>query len=519
MTEESQPVRLAELIAALSLMTDMGMGQPMEQAMVTCLLSVKTGRELGLDDEALSEVYYLALLRFIGCTSDASEFAAAVGGDDIGHRAALAPVLNGEMPEFLSHMVRRFGEGTPLLRRVRIVAGAMADGTKSATRSIEEHCHVAERLAPRIGVSQAVARDIGATFEYWDGRGLPGRLAGEEIPVPCRIVMAARDVEILNRIGGWPMVAETLRRRRGKAYAPAVADVFLERGAGWLAEIEAASVWDAVIAAEPGGPNVISEGRLDEVLGAFGELADLKAPSAAGHSAAVARIAGAAAEAVGLAAAETAAVRRAAFVHDLGKAGVPSGILDKAGPLSPAEWERVRLHPYLTERILAYSPALRAVGEIAGAHHERLDGSGYYRGLGAGGLPLAARVLAAANAYHALTQARPYREALEPASIERELRKQVDAGKLDQRAVSAVLGVAGHPARRPRSDWPAGLTDREVEVLRLLVTGQTNRAVAERLTISTKTVGRHVENIYAKAGVSGRATAALFAMEHGLLQE
>jgi HD-GYP domain-containing protein (c-di-GMP phosphodiesterase class II)/DNA-binding CsgD family transcriptional regulator len=514
---EMRPVRLSELIAGLSLVTDLGMGQPMEQAMITCLLSVKAGEALNLDDATLSEVYYLALLRFIGCTADASEFAAATGGDDLAQRGGLAPVLNGDVGEILGHLVRHLAEGSPPLTRARLLAAELATGTKNAKRSIADHCEVAQMLAPRIGISPAVARYVGSTFEYWNGKGIPGELAGEDIPLSCRIVSVARDVEVLSRMDSWSFTAACLTRRRGKAYDPTVTDLFLSSGQGWLDQIGKQPVWEAVIDAEPGIPNHLADPQIDEVLGAIADLSDLKAPYAAGHSRTVAEISEAAGRILNLDERQIKDLRRAAFLHDVGKVGVPSGILDHPGPLTRTEEERVRLHPYYTERVLSYVPALGDVSALAGAHHERLDGSGYHRGSSGVELQTPARVLAAANAYQALCQPRPYRPALDEAAREHEMKRQADEGKLDARAVAAVLEASGHAARIRWKEWPAGLTDREVEVLRLIAQGHSSRSVAEELTISIKTVGRHIENIYGKTSASSRATAALFAMQHDLI--
>jgi HD-GYP domain-containing protein (c-di-GMP phosphodiesterase class II) len=514
---EERGLRLAELVAGLSLMTDLGMGQPMEQAMTTCLLAVDAGRELDLEPSELQEVFYLSLLRFVGCTADASEFAASVGGDDIGQRAALAPVISADISEYMRWMLRHFAEGQPATRRARLIAAELVMGMGNARRSIADHCQVAQMLAPRIGFSTSVALHIGSSFERWDGKGIPGKLKGESIPVPCRIVAVARDADIFSRLGGWTLVSEQLRLRRGKAYDPAVVDIFLARGATWLSMVERDGIWDQVIAAEPSPHAVVSDTALEEVLCAFADLADLKAPQAAGHSRAVASIAWAAGRALGLGSQESETLRNAALLHDLGKAGIPSGILDQHGPLSAGQWERVRLHPYYTERMLSYVPRLREAGAIAGAHHECLDGSGYHRGVTADSLPAAARILSAANTFHALQIQRPYRPALGAEEAARELRARAEQGRLDRAAVSAVLETSGHRAGHLKTGGPHGLTDREVEVLRLIARGASNRVVAERLTISVKTAGRHVENIYAKTGVSSRATAALYAMQHDLL--
>jgi DNA-binding CsgD family transcriptional regulator len=209
-------------------------------------------------------------------------------------------------------------------------------------------------------------------------------------------------------------------------------------------------------------------------------------------------------------------MRRAALLHDLGRLGVSNAIWDKPGELSPAEAERVRLHPYLTGRMLASSPALAALGATAAQHHERIDGSGYPRGLRGDSMTAAGKLLAAADSYAGKLEPRPHRPALAPAEAAQYLRDEVLAGRQDAQSVSAVLEAAGHPVRR-RREWPAGLTTREVEVLRLLARGLSNKQIAERLVVARKTVDNHVEHIYTKTGVSNRARASLFAVRNGLM--
>jgi HD-GYP domain-containing protein (c-di-GMP phosphodiesterase class II) len=512
-------IRLAELVAALSLATDLGMGQPLEQALRTCLLAAAAGRELNLETPLRSDVYYLALLRFVGCTSDAHEEAALVGGDEIAFRAGLAPVLMGDMTEFLGYLVRRFADDAPPLTRARIVGRVLADGTGGAKRSIATHCEVARMLAVRLGLPDSVGACVGHVFERWDGKGLPGEASGEAIPIPARIVATARDVDIFHRLGGWHAATEVLLRRRGKAYDPTVADAFLDHGERWLAEIGGASAWEAALAAEPSPWEFVGEAQLDDVLRAFADFADLKSPYTRGHSPGVAALVEKAARQAGLSDQAVTALRRAALVHDLGRTGIPNGIWDKPGPLSRTEWESVRLHPYLTERILSHAGALAALAPLASAHHERLDGSGYHRGSPAALLPLAARILAAGDAYQAMTQARPHRPALAPETAARQLSAEADGGRFDRDAVRCVLAVAGHHPLAQRRLWPAGLSEREVDVLRLIARGASYKEVAGRLFISPKTAEHHVAHIYTKIGVSSRAAAALFAMEHDLLAD
>jgi HD-GYP domain-containing protein (c-di-GMP phosphodiesterase class II) len=211
-------------------------------------------------------------------------------------------------------------------------------------------------------------------------------------------------------------------------------------------------------------------------------------------------------------------LQRAALVHDLGRTGVPNTIWDKPGRLTDAERERVRLHPYYSERMLARPEALARLGAIAASHHERLDGSGYHRGLPGSALSPAARMLAAADVYHAMTEPRPHREALVAAEAAAELRGEVRAGRIDAGAAEDVLTAAGHPPPGARGRArPAGLTARELEVLVLVARGASSRDVARQLVIAEKTARNHIEHIYLKLGVSTRAETSLYAMRHGLV--
>jgi HD-GYP domain-containing protein (c-di-GMP phosphodiesterase class II) len=251
---------------------------------------------------------------------------------------------------------------------------------------------------------------------------------------------------------------------------------------------------------------------------AIANFVDLKSPYSLGHSRAVADLAAAAGVQLGLAEAEQRTLRRAGLAHDFGRLGVSNAIWDKRGPLGLGEWERVRLHPYLTERMLQQSSVLSPLGAIAVQHRERLDGSGYPRGLVGVAISGPARILGAADADQAMREPRPHRPERPANEAAVELRADVKGGRLDGDAVEAVLGAAGHRVSR-RREGPAGLTAREVEVLRLLTRGLSNKAIAERLVISPKTAGNHIEHIYSKIDASTRAQAGLFAMQHGLLPE
>jgi HD-GYP domain-containing protein (c-di-GMP phosphodiesterase class II) len=261
----------------------------------------------------------------------------------------------------------------------------------------------------------------------------------------------------------------------------------------------------------------MSDAQMEAAAQALADFADLKSPHMVGHSSAVARLAASAALGYGLPEADVTLLRRAGYVHDVGRVGVSSGIWCKPGPLTEAEWERVRLHPYYTGRILAQPQVLADWGTLAASHHERLDGSGYHRNLPATLLTPAMRILAAADAYQAMTEPRPYRAALSPDQAAAELKREARAGRLDGDAVTAVLAAAGHHTPEVRREQVAGLTGREIEVLRLVARGLSNRDIARQLTVSQKTVGNHLQNIYSKIEVSTRAAAAYFAMQHHLV--
>jgi HD-GYP domain-containing protein (c-di-GMP phosphodiesterase class II)/DNA-binding CsgD family transcriptional regulator len=507
----SRPPRLAELLASISLATDLGTGQPLGHALRTCVLATTLAEAMGCGAEAVRTVHQFALLRFLGCTSDAAETAALAGGDDRAFNAAMAPVVMGSGREVLGRFVRTVGAGRPPARRLRLVAGAVA-GLRHGEQSLATHCEVAAMLARRAGLGEAVVHALAHAYERWDGKGSPAGLERDAIPLAVRVVVVAKDADLAWLLGADPR--EWLRERRGRAYDPTVVDAFAEAGPGVLAALNGSDEWDAALAAEPGPVSTVAAENLDALLAAFADFADLKSPWIRGHSRRVASLAAAAGRLAGLDEARCTGLRRAGLVHDLGRVAVENGIWDRPGPLTSAEWERVRLHPYYTERILARCGSLATLVEPASSHHERVDGSGYHRSLPATALSRDDRILAAADVYTALGADRPHRPAHSDDVAARLL--ESDRG-LDPDAVACVLAAAGRADAQPPPRWPALLTDREVEVLRLIARGRSNREVAARLVLSPKTVGRHVENLYRKIGVSSRAAAAVFAMEHRLL--
>jgi HD-GYP domain-containing protein (c-di-GMP phosphodiesterase class II) len=510
------PIRLAELVAALSLGIDLGFGQPMEHVLRQCLIGMRVAERLGLDEQQRATVYYAALLINVGCHSDAHEQAKWFG-DDI----ALKAVKYQHDPRSLrmaASSIRFIGAGHPPLHRFRLGLEFILSGHREVNGMVAHHAAIARSLGEQLCLPDEVLAALGAAYERWDGRGWPGKLKGNAIPVAARIAQASEYVEVANRMGGVAAVKKLARQWHGGQFDPAVADVLLSEGDALLAGIDTVAAWDAVIGAEPALALVLRGDRLHAALVAIANFVDLKSPYFLGHAQAVADLAGEAAARQGTPDAEVRLLRQAGLVHGLGRMGISNAIWDKRGPLGAGEWERVRLQPYLTERMLRQSQALAPIARIVVQHRERLDGSGYPRGLTGAAISREARILAAADAYQAMREPRPHRPARGAEDAAAELQADVKLGRYDAEAVAAVLGAAGHRVAR-RREGPAGLTLREVEILRLVARGLSNKEIGKSLFISAKTVANHVEHIYAKIDASTRAAAGLFAMQHGLLPE
>jgi HD-GYP domain-containing protein (c-di-GMP phosphodiesterase class II) len=508
-------VCLTELLAALSLGIDLGMGHPAEHVLRQSLLALRLAERLGLGTADREVVYYSSLLAWVGCHVDAYEQAKWFG-DDRAVKHEIRQVDLGKPIESAAFTLRHLGAGAPLLARARLGVAFLAEGRHDVDVMFDNHWRAADALAEQLGLGHAVRDSVAQTFERWDGKGVPAGARGDELLIATRLVNLADVVEVFHRAGGTEAALAVARARSGTQFDPSLVDLLHAEADGLFAELASTTGWDAVMTAAPNLGAVLSEAELDAALEAVADFVDLKSPYTIGHSRNVADLAARAARVTGLPPDDVTRLRRAALVHDLGRLGVSNAIWDKHTVLTQGERERVRMHPYLTERMLASSPPLASLAALASQHHERLDGSGYPRGLSGEQLSAAARILAAADTYRTKAEPRPHRPECQPAEIAAHLRDEVRAGHLDGAAVDAVLKVAGHRVGQRRR-WPAGLTTREVEVLRLVARGLSYRQVAERLVISRKTASNHVERIYAKIGVSNRAMASLFAVKHGLL--
>ena len=513
-SEAMECIRAAEVIAALSLATDLGIGVPLEYGLHSTLLAMRLADRLNVDAATATQTYYACQLFYVGCTANADVAAELFGADDALTTYA-TPSRFGSRAEMTAGFLRAVAppSGAPIAR-----AGQLARGLPRVARvfkhQIAAFCEVATMLTDRLGVHSSVSGLFAHVAERWDGKGEPGRARGDEIPLAMRIVHVARDAAFQRMLGGADRAASVIRRRAGHAFDPDVVAALADDAAGLIA-IDAASAWDETLAREPRPHTLLKGESIDTALAAMGQFSDLVSPYFVGHSTGVAVLAMNAARRCRFDIADVTTIRRAALVHDIGRVAVPARIWQQRGPLTPDDWEKARLHPYQTERILHRSAFLAALAGVAGTHHERCDGSGYHRGIAAAGLTPLARLLAAADAYQTKIEPRPHRQPLTPAQAAEALTGEVHAGRLDAVAVRAVLEAAGQ--RTPRIERPAGLTQRETEVIGLLARGLQTKQIARVLGISVKTADNHIQNVYGKIGVSTRAAAALFAMQHGLV--
>lgn len=514
-SQEIGRVHTAEIIAALSLATDLGTRAPFEQGLYSTLLAMRLADRLGVDEQTASHTYYACLLFYVGCTAGA-ETATEVFGDEGALTRYGAPWRFGSRREMMSGLLRAIAppDLPAPVRAVRLATG-VPRAARVFPNQITAFCQVAQMLTDRLGLPSSIKPLFAYFAERWDGKGQPDGKKGDDLPLAVRILHVARDAALHRELGGDEHALEVIGARAGAALDPAVAGCLVDNASDAFALDADTSAWNSVIEAEPAERLTLEGEAIDRALEAMANFADLTSRYLVGHSSGVARLATRAARGAGFDAAEIARVRRAAFVHDLGRVAVPLSIWNKPGPLTPGEWEHVRLHAYHSERVLVRSPFLADLASVATFHHERLDGSGYHRRSTVASLTPPARLLAAADAHHSMTEPRPHRPPLSDTEAANALVDEVRAGRLDHDAVAAVLAAAGHPG--PRVERPAGLSEREAEVVGLLARGYQTKQVARQLGISVKTADRHIQNAYRKIGVSTRAAAAVFAMEHGLV--
>lgn len=514
------PVRLVELLGTLSLACDAADGFAQETTLRSALLAAALAREAG-DERLVADVIVGALLRHLGCTGFAVEEAHRYGaGDDVGLRRVMAAVDFGRPEQAVALIGSQLAAHAGPAERAAAVNALLGDGPEAGVRHDAAQCDAAERLARLLPVSAAAATVARDAFERWDGRGGPAGRAGDAISRVARIVEVAGVAELFRSRQGRGGAEAELRARAGGQLDPALVACFLARADGLFAILDERrhSIWEALCAIEAGPQASVSGAQLDDVALAYARFTDLKSAWFTGHSEDVATLAAAAGVQQGLADDRRADLRRAGLLHDIGRVGVPTGLWDLPRGLGPREAERVRFHAWETERILGATPLFGRVARIAAAAHEHVDGSGYHRGHVGDDVLAEATLLAAADHWCALRADRPQRPAFAAGAARDQMAAAVRARQLDRAAADAVLAAADAPAlgRQAAGAWPAGLTDREVEVLRQISRGSSDKRIAADLGISAKTVAHHVQHVYDKIGVRSRAGAALFALEHRL---
>lgn len=512
-------LRLGELVATFALAQDNAFGQPLESQLRSCLLASALCDAGGFGDDLRETVYWVSLLRYIGCTGHAHEVA-IVFGDEIAIRAQTL-VHDAANPAEVMRDVLAFATAAhPPEERAQVEKAIQEGAHDWAIHNFTSGCEVGDMLTERLSFGPDVREALAFTFERWNGNGLPAGASGEEIPLAMRVVHLSHDMEAIGRLYSPADAVNAAADRSGRTYDPNLAALFVAHGAGWLEGLRKVEPWDAVLDLEPRPHRTLRGDQLDEALTTVADFIDLKSPYMAGHSRRCAELAADAARGLGFTDDDVTVVRRAALVHDLGTTAVPNSIWDKPGPLTRAEFDRVELHPMLTEQMLRRSPALAPLNAVAAAHHERADGSGYHRCVRGDVTDPGAGLLAAVDVYVALIADRADRPAVSASQAAAEVRAQAAAGVLDAASVDAVLAAAGHapsPRAAAQLRHPGGLTGREMEVLCLAARGLTTKEIAERLYISPKTADHHIQHVYTKIGVSTRAAAALWAMQNGVV--
>jgi HD-GYP domain-containing protein (c-di-GMP phosphodiesterase class II) len=407
-------VLLSDVLGALSHALDLTEGQPVGHCIRCCWIGMQIGREFGLDEAAIGELYYVLLLKDLGCSSNAARICQLYLTDDRRFKNDFKTVGAG-LPQVLGFVLKHTGAEVGLAERLRAVLHVMKNGGEISRELIETRCTRGADIARQLRFSEAVAAGIQGLDEHWNGGGKPIGLKGEAIPVYSRIALLSQVVEVFHAASGASAAKAEVKERTGGWFDPAVAAAFARVAAmpDFWTTLAGADVARQALALAPAQQEVVAdEDYLDEIAAAFAKVVDAKSPYTSGHSDRVALFADLIAEELALDAGQRRRLKRAALLHDIGKLGVSNAILDKPGKLDEAEWALMREHATMSEAILSRVPAFQELARVGGAHHERLDGKGYPRGLGGDALCLATRIVTAADVFDALTADRPYRAAM-----------------------------------------------------------------------------------------------------------
>jgi HD-GYP domain-containing protein (c-di-GMP phosphodiesterase class II) len=439
-------MRLSEIIGALSHALDLTEGQPPGHSMRCAWIGVHVGQVLMSDTERLSDLYYTLLLKDAGCSSNAARLWELYGGDE---RLIKHDYKTVDAQSFLAlgrFVLSHTGPGEPVRHRAQRLFNLARHGEQLADELIQTRCERGAGIVRQLGFSEAVAEGVWSLDEHWNGKGRPSRLHGEQIPLNARIALLAQVADVFHAVGG-PLAARAeVRRRAGTWFDPAVVDAFLTASTDetFWAGLAADGLAERVAAIEPIAHIVmIDEDRLDVITEAFADIVDAKSSFTSGHSRRVTGYADTVAATLGLGTDRRRWLRRAALLHDIGKLGVSTSILDKPGRLDAAEWVAMKRHAALTEEVLSRMSAFRDMAPIAGAHHERLDGKGYPKGLAGEAITLETRIITIGDVFDAITARRPYRD---PTPVPDALRlMEKDRGtSLDGDCLDALWAAIAH---------------------------------------------------------------------------
>ena len=407
-------MKLSELIGALSYALDITEGQPAGHCVRSCWIGMHIGRAAGLRDDQLWELYYTLLLKDLGCSSNAARICELYLTDDLDFKRDFKTVGD-SLPQVLSFVLRHTGLKAGLAERFRSVMTILRDGPAIAQDLIATRCQRGAEIARLLRFSEGVAAGIYSLDEHFNGQGKPERLAGDAIPIYARIALLAQVIDVFHTASGRDSALREAHARAGSWFDPALVSAFdsVAQSPGFWMMLASPELDRAVFALEPAGREVaLDDDYLDDIAAAFGQVVDAKSPYTSGHSGRVALYTDMIAQALGLPEGRRRWLRRAALLHDVGKLGVSNSVLDKAGSLDRDEWAAVREHAAYTETILGRIAAFGELAAAAGAHHERLDGAGYPRGLAGAAITLETRIITTADIFDAITAERPYRGAI-----------------------------------------------------------------------------------------------------------
>lgn len=407
-------IRLAEIIEALSKALDMTEGQPAGHCIRSCYIGTHIGREIGLDDDELHDLYYTLLLKDLGCSSNAARICELYLADDLSFKHDFK-LVDGSLSQVLRFVIGHTGMQAGLAERFRSILNILQNGGELSTELIQTRCQRGAEIARQMRFSEAVAHGILGLDEHWNGGGKPNGAAGSQIPLFSRIALLAQVIDIFNLSGGSQNAIREAKKRSGDWFDPALVDAFIKvaNRPGFWDALKSEDLEAIVLASEPGQHAVMADDDyLDDIAAGFAKVIDAKSPYTSGHSDRVALFADLIAEEMAIDFEGRRLLKRAALLHDIGKLGVSNSVLDKPGKLDDQEWQQMRRHSEFSEQILSTIDAFSKAALIGGAHHERLDGKGYPRGLKADDIPLEVRIVSTADVFDALTADRPYRSAM-----------------------------------------------------------------------------------------------------------